>query len=255
MLNSHPDIFLGPFKELQFFNSIYVPQHRKWTRWHVRTSVERCIRDHLSKKGQKDFSYLRRLCGLADDASLFTEEWYRLAFSAERASGKCKGDITPEYSSLPEYGVNYVRRLLGDVPVIYLVRDPLSRSLSQMRMEIARHHRNDEAVDWDSLINSWDIHDRGDYEGNMTRWLARYPREKMLFVPYRDIATDPIGVLRRVEAHIGVSAADYPNADEPAFVGPKLDIPPDVKEKMATRLSPQYDFLRRMFGDDFCNRI
>ena len=77
---------------------------------------------------------------LADLGSreLFTDGWYRRAFERPATQGKVVGEITPEYSTIPEAGIRHVRALLGAVRIIYLIRAPVSRALSQLQMNLAR---------------------------------------------------------------------------------------------------------------------
>ena len=48
---------------------------------------------------------------------IFTDDWYRRAFDRPATRGKLVGDITPEYSTIPEAGIQHVRGLLGAVEV------------------------------------------------------------------------------------------------------------------------------------------
>ena len=36
MLAQHPQVWLPPFKEVQFFNHRFIPEHREWLPWHFR---------------------------------------------------------------------------------------------------------------------------------------------------------------------------------------------------------------------------
>ncbi len=257
MLQGHRDVFLGPFKEYQFFNSLFVPRHRRWTGWHVKMSLEKSIRNHLDQKGPTHFQFLKRLVTLGEDEFMFSEDWYRLIYTTPGAIGKIKGDITPEYCTIPEHGIEYVQKLLGPVPVVYIIRDPLSRALSQLRMNINRKKTDQKPTkdEWLQLVDDWDIANRGDYQTNITRWLAKYPNDKLLFIPYRDISTDPISVLRRVEAHIGLPAGEYPDAGERIHEGAKIVVPDNATAKMRELVEPQYAFLNKQFGSDFCSRL
>src|SRR5436305_1807995 len=132
-LTQHPSVWMPPIKELHFFNHLYVPENRNWTVGHLRKGAADSIRWHIAHAASIDFSYVKYLCEVVT-ADPFTEAWYRRLFDRRGAAGKLLGDITPEYSTLPIEGVRYVRGLLGAVKIIYIVRDPVDRASSQIRM-------------------------------------------------------------------------------------------------------------------------
>lgn len=68
---------------------------------------------------------------------MFTPKWYRQAF-APAPRGMLPLDTTPEYSTLPEAGVDEVAAFLPRAKFIYLLRDPVDRAISQLRMNLAR---------------------------------------------------------------------------------------------------------------------
>jgi hypothetical protein len=256
VLRENREVWLGPFKEFQYFNSIFVRQHTAWTKWHINTSIERIIQHQASKAGPLDFPYLRYLMKIADDDIMFSEEWYSHIFS--RGGNAVKGDITPEYCTIPREGIDYVLRLLGPAPIIYLIRDPLDRAISQLKMNVGRKGAAMPATEseWAPVITDWDINNRGDYKTYVTNWLARYPNERLLFIPYKDISADPIRVLRQIESHIGVSEnLNYSKADARIFEGEKVELPDYVADMMRYHVQPQYEFLQAEFGSEFVSRL
>lgn len=258
VLREHPDIWLGPFKECQFFNSLFLVRDRRWTSAHVTSSVERALRGHVEsgKSDGLDLSYVNYLSRIADPEFMFTEDWYRYIFSRGRSA--VKGDISPSYCSLPPEGIDYVLRLLGPAPIIYIVRDPLERALSQLRMNLSRRGTELPAkgAALERLVLDENIRNRGDYQTNITNWLARYPNDRMLFIPYKDISADPLRVLRKIEQHIGVRALpSYERAGARVFEGEKIELPESATALMREAVAPQYDFLRATFDTEFVARL
>ena len=162
-LQSHPKVWMPPMKELQYFNHLYVPEHRAWTSWHIRQGAARALEYHVGRDEAPDFGYVRYLADLGS-RELFTDGWYRRAFERPAAQGKLVGEITPEYSTIPEAGIRHLRALLGAVRIIYLIRAPVSRALSQLQMNLSRKGNlaPDEAQ-WIEAADQWDIDNRGDY--------------------------------------------------------------------------------------------
>jgi Sulfotransferase domain len=130
--------------------------------------------------------------------------------------------------------------------------------MSQLKMNVARKGTGAPTTesDWEPMVNDWDINNRGDYKTYVTNWLARYPNDRLLFVPYKDIAADPIKVLRQVEKHIGVGEnKNYSNAEARIFESEKVDLPDYVTDMMRYQVKPQYDFLQAQFGSEFVSRL
>lgn len=250
-LQSHPQVWMPPVKELHFFNHLYVPQNRAWTKAHIRQGAARAMRWHLNRQDKADFAYLRYLVRLAT-RDVFTEEWYRRAFDRPLARGRLVGDVTPEYSTIPEEGIRHVRSLLGSPKIIYMIRDPLDRAISQLRMNVARHCRSEPSEEeWRAMADHWDIANRGDYRTYVPRWKAHFESADLLFLPYRRIAGDPLGLLREIEAFLDLPPHDYPAREDRVHATDGPRPPETIRDQLAERLAEQTDFVAREFGRDF----
>jgi hypothetical protein len=160
--------------------------------------------------------------------------------------------MTPEYSTIPEEGIRYLRSLLGAVRIIYLIRSPLSRALSQLRMNISRQVRGAMTeADWLSMADQWDIYNRGDYQSYVPRWKAHFAAEDILFLPYGRLAQDPAGLMREVEAFLGVAPHDYPRIAERVHETRRIEVPKSIVRHLEERLGGQVEFLVSEFGADF----
>lgn len=249
-IQRHPAVWLPPVKELHFFDHLFVPENRAWTEWHVRTGAARSLEHHLANARQPDWGFVRYLADFAA-RDLFTEDWYRRAFDRPAAAGRLLGDITPEYSTIPEEGIAHLRRLLGAPRVIYMIRDPLSRALSQLKMNVSRHGAPTDAAGWERAATAWDIANRGDYRAYVPRWRRRFADADLLFLPYGRLRTDPEGVMAAVERFLGLDPARYPQAREAVHRGGDVAVPAAVREILTERTAPQRAFLEAEFGADF----
>jgi hypothetical protein len=181
---------------------------------------------------------------------MFHNQWYKRVFAA--APGVAMPmDFTPEYSTLPDEGVDYVANFLPRAKVIYLIRHPVDRAVSQLRMNLAREKRRPETLaDWMAEIDNPVLYDRGDYASYLPRWQARYP--DMLVLPFGRIARDPQGVMDAVEAYLGIGPWVYSHITDKVFANRNpLRPPPEVVAALADRMAPQLAFLEAHFGADF----
>ena len=137
-LQTHPEVWMPPVKELQFFNHLYVPAHRAWTTWHIRQGAARALAVPRRARPRPRTSATCATSPTSARASSSPTAGTGGPSSAPRTQGKLVGEITPEYSTIPEAGIRHVRALLGAVRVIYLIRAPVSRALSQLQMNLSR---------------------------------------------------------------------------------------------------------------------
>jgi Sulfotransferase family len=247
-LKSNPGVWLPPFKEVHFFDHRFLPGHRRWIKGHVARGIRTATTNAEAKGLAGELSYLRTL----SEPPLMTRNWYRRVF-APCPDGKVGIDITPEYASIPAEGVTYARKILGpDLRLIYLIRDPLERALSQLRMYIARRKRTPETAEaWERVLSEPDLMDRGNYASHIPRWEAVVPVSSILYIPFGRVPRQPHHVLEEIESFCGFPSAQYPKATEAVFRGPEVHFPREVIAQLKDLLSDQTQFLVQRFGATF----
>src|SRR5438094_9635017 len=147
-LDSHPDFWMPPVKELHYFDQL--------SRVH-RTSRPRCRDD-------RDLGFLESLKSLSAKPYIDLEHYAQLF---EPKASLLSGDISPNYSTLSN---EVIRRVVGYFPnlkVIFLARDPVERVWSHLSMEV-RYRQ----------IESFDVTDINEVNRNLVRrglLLRSYP--------------------------------------------------------------------------------
>lgn len=254
-LSRHPQVWMPPLKELHYFDHLFVERNRRWTLWHIKTGVRRVIRWHVGNSDDFDLEHMKYLARLATE-DVFTEKWYRLAFDHRAAYGRVNGDITPEYSTIPEIGIAYVRRLLGAAKIIYIIRDPVERALSQIRMAAMRRSITEaDESEWLAIANEPDIENRGAYSVYIPRWSAAFAGDDLLFIPFQRISKEPLAVLREVERFIGVGEHEYEGLRRKVHATAPIRVPDAVKLHLAKRLDSERRFIEASFGHEFAALI
>ena len=252
MLGQHPQIWIPPFKEVQYFNHLFIPEHRRWIDWHYRQKPQE-IRDRHAKRGIPVPPELDVYLNGVTRGKMFHNQWYKRVFAPAPVVAMPM-DFTPEYSTLPDEGVDHVAGFLPRARVIYLIRHPVDRAVSQLRMNLARERRRPETLaDWMAEIDNPVLYDRGDYATYLPRWQARYP--DMLVLPFGRIARDPQGVMDTVEAYLGIGPWLYSNIAEKVFASRNpVQPPPEAVAALEDRMAPQLAFLADHLGADFVAR-
>lgn len=245
-LATHPQIWVPPFKELHFFDYKFLEDSKKWAKWHVRSNIRNLIksRDHTPDK-------IKWLNSLIEEPFL-NGSWYKKIFSAmgERQYGL---DVTPEYCTVPTEGIAFIRKFLKDPLIIYIVRDPVDRALSQIRMNMVRSKLDFANLDhWVQASSDPVITARGDYRTYIPRWDAS--GMKVLYLAFGDIKSSPENLLAEVEEFCGLKPSKYPNAMRRVFETAKVPIPHAIQDKLNTELRAQKEYLTGRFDQNFVNR-
>ncbi len=165
--------------------------------------------------------------------------WYLEQFAP--GEGQVKGEASPSYAILPTARIRLLRRLIPDLKLIFLLREPIARAWSH-----AKHtHRYREATfagntsdfaavtaaDWQAnFAHDW-LTTSGDYLGQLQRWLSVFPREQVYVGFHESIAARPAELLRDIFAFLGVDPgvdlAGFP-AHERILPGPSGELSPEL---------------------------
>ena len=243
MLRQHPDIWLPPIKELHYFNRA----HRKSGK-NAETGptaldlgrmdrVARTIRwttsSSLKTQEKRELISCLELIG----AATLSDEWYGTIFGTAPMSALC-GEITPEYALLPERGVKHMLRLQPKLKLIFLLRDPIERGWSHLRME-AERGRSHEAVQWTSRPGFLSY---ADYMSTIERYRAHVPAPDFLTLFFDDIVERPRFLLEQACAFLGLDCneVEFQHMDEPVHLGPPQPMEPDYYAAARERLAPIY---------------
>lgn len=186
-------------------------------------------------------------------------DWYTGHFPADARLG---GESSPGYTSPDHPGVaGRMAALLPAARLVYLVRDPLVRALSQYD-----HHRAEGSERRDLADALCDPASqylaRGRYHERLLPFLAHYPRERILVVAQEDLAAARATTLRRVCAFVGVDPAlwrDAPSSEAPsrsrAVAPPRAapderlaEVDPRLRARLADALRDDARRLRDLSG-------
>ncbi|WP_435167382.1 sulfotransferase [Falsirhodobacter sp. 1013] len=168
-----------------------------------------------------------------------------------RDGQKIVADFTPAYGLLPQRALSRLARL-PDVKMIYLLRDPVERLWSNVRMEAARTAR------WPGTVGvlarramekalagrgpSWT---RSDYAGALGR-LDRAIGPDRLHVMFYEEMTQP-QALARLAAFLGIGPLSV-NAGQRVNGGVAVWLPSSMRVRAGMALRPQYEYVRQRFG-------
>lgn len=250
VLSERPDVWVPPFKELHFFDHKFNEESKSWTGWHVKNGVRDAKSRHLEASIDPDPEYLKYLDSILDKP-MFNGTWYKNIFSRAPNHSVCL-DVTPAYSCISELGVSFVANFLKEAKFIYLIRSPLDRALSQLRMDIIRKGTPLTKDEWVKRATMPVLSSRGDYKLNVPLWRSHFDQNRLIFLSFRQIAKDPYGLLRQVEKFAGlVPFEGYTKAKKIIHQTERIEIPKYVIEIIKEKTLVQDQFLNEYFGSEF----
>jgi hypothetical protein len=174
VLRLHADIGLPPIKELHYFDNMV--EQRNAQRLRALSRVSQRYFEAVAQRGLDPFSpkahalpAAQRFYDLVDFFSIRTDEDYLLYLRRFARDKRAFGEVTPSYALLPEEGFERIRRLIPDVRIIYIMRDPVARTWSQIKMDASRTGRLPAQIAERRLRKPREWPDRSDYKTTIER--------------------------------------------------------------------------------------
>jgi len=254
-LAAHPDCEFRTIKELHYFDTI-----------HDGTANAR-IDEFKAEKGRlkqklagapvvKQMQLQRRIADLRDWISVLSrrdedQEVYRRYLTLGREAQQLVGDVTPAYATLPEATLRRMAEVAEDVRFVYLMRDPVARLWSHVRMQ-ARRETADRALYAQAVAARFDrvvrvdplMEERGDYAGALAKLRASVLPDRLLVMFSEDLMTE--AGMARLWDFLGLApvAADFSHR---VHEGWPLAMAPDQRARARRALLPQYEHIAREF--------
>ena len=124
---------------------------------------------------------------------------------------KVRGEASPSYTNAPRReGVpERIRKLVPEARLIYLVRDPIARTVSQHQMRVAdgkdRHSIGVVLAELDSVNpHSFYLTCQSFYARQLKLYLPHFPQERIMVIDQADLRADRQATLREVFAFLSV---------------------------------------------------
>jgi hypothetical protein len=163
-------------------------------------------------------------------------------------------DITPSYALLPVERLQRMASLSPDTRFLYLMRDPVARLWSHVRMVARRASDAADAVPeacyatLERVLNGAQsgMTERGDYAGALGRLTAAIAPAKLMVMFMEDMLT-PAG-LSRLCRFLGIGYVEA-QFDRAVHVGPALVMMPEQLQRARALLRPQYEFVARQYPE------
>ncbi len=245
-----PGVFLPAIKELHYFSELYTPDAKRFGPKHRASQIQHIRSFHQAKAHQNEYTriILSQLDHLETDQ--VDDQWYRGIFKYASDTDIC-GEICPCYMSMPMRGIRHAMSINPLMRVLVLVRDPVDRVWSHIRMHAKSGTLN---FDLDHILSGalpmGPYMQYTDYANSIRRWKSMAAEGRFRAIVYDRIADAPHAVLNEILEFIGApQASTKANLGKSVFSGDKIKLPTELRAKLFADLQPQYDFLHTMFPD------
>jgi len=230
-LTSRGDVYM-PHKEMHYFDAKYRPDICGRT---LRRKVKKGIVDQKSHSIRNPDS-LR-------DGNVYKD------FFRTRVPEPVNffGEITPAYALIGEPGYREIRELFPNIRIIFIMRDPVERFYSQMRMERNRRMAKAKPLrDIESLIEKTKYTERSSYETTVRALEKVFVAGEIIYLFYETLfRPESISMLCQALGLPYMAA----NFDHVANSGGAADpVPASAHAGVMVKFAPTYLFCRDRFG-------
>jgi len=167
------------------------------------------------------------------------------------AMGRVAGEISASYSALSPERIAWVHRVLPEAKLIFILRNPVDRAWSRAVAELSPSEiptRKIAPEDYLSLFRATAPPDGCPSLDDLDRWLAHYPRHRVLVEFFDDITNHPEELLIRVFRFLGVGPVAnwdrFPLTQDP----PPRDIPETVRALLEDQHREEIVAFQNRFG-------
>ncbi len=256
-LQSRDDCWSPPFRAVDFFTHRFCKENRGEIHKRVIGGIEFAASQHRKNRARQEkeldeeyLAYLDMLTTLPP----FNGTWYKQVFSRAPDRMICL-DVTPDYSILPEDGVDFVAKFLKGARFVCLLPDPVDRALAQMRQMVADGvEAPATGEDWADLTRRVAADPRSDYASFVPRWQKRFDSRRLLILPNAAVLSDPTAALRKLEAFANLVREDSWGIDRGLTDDTGVTVPDDAVKLLADLLAPQSAFVLDHLGPDFIQK-
>lgn len=252
-LRTHPDCHLRGVKELHYFDTIESGTFGRRIRLQ-RAAAERLalglVEDtgpFVAAKARDAADWLQVLQRGVEDIPAY------LSYLGAGAAGRLVADVTPANAVLPEARLRQMATMTADVRFLYILREPVSRLWSHVRMLAVRAAST--AADVPRLSHEIlarvlageerAVADRSDDAGAVLRLCAAVAPGRLAVMVQDEMLTRT--GLARLWDFLGVGEGPA-RLDRPVHRGVEVALDADQAAAARAWLRPQYDFVEALLG-------
>ena len=271
-LSAHPQCNLGFRKEYHVFDAIFLNKATD-IQIHREQRLKR-LRNLLSKQQQENrkkpkidaaeiISELERLMAFRENPELYARYFDELHAGSPGVG--VVGDITPAYCGLSPEHFRYIRSLLEPrgftVKALFLMRDPLERVYSSLRMKLYKRWKDGADQDEETVLNRlfWDTYNsprtqlRTRYEVTVENLERAFDPDDVFFGFYESLFT--VETVAGITGFLGIDYRQPEFAKKVNSTPRRTALSQDAVDETRRFYAQTYEFCRNRFGADTIARL
>lgn len=164
-------------------------------------------------------------------------DWYIAQFADDRPF---RGEISPNYSKSRDFPdvPQRIFKACPDVRLIYVLRDPITRAMSQFRHSWNMGKLTETPEQMAGGHKYLSILDASSYAHQMDAYLQYFDRSQILVLDFETLLADPQGQLDAILAHIGASPMVVPELSQQNGNDELKRVPKSMLRLTQSRLRP-----------------
>ena len=246
-----PDVYMHPLKEVHFFDGIY--EAEMWPNViNNRLAKEKKLAARLEKYRSRGDKAKLELYEQVKERNRFYEnpDLYMEHFRNNVGSCRAFGEITAEYSTLSAESFRIMSKIHPDVRFVLLLRDPVDRLWSQIKM-LSKFERpgfekkRSLAERVDTALSRERIIERSRYDTTLKNFLTHVPESRLFVGFFEELYCD--ASIQKLCAFLSLP---FVPGDYGKLVNESRGQTPDRDQtlKIRARLSDTYDFFIERYG-------
>ena len=245
----HPMVWSPIVKELFYFDQYYFYPTENWPSEMRHSQYENSIKETDMRLWDPQYlEFADEFYGKIEPAN---DLWYCKNFSFAGVDQLCC-DATASNAILPQQAIAHMLRLSPHAKCVFIVRNPISRSWSHLRM-IARQHGDISHEEMLKLAeeSADTLYACSNYARIYNNFCHVFGKDRILLCNYHDLSTRPGLLLNQVCDFLGLPF-DYdlfPIIDHVAFRGPVRSINVRLREMLTRLLQPTIDSFKSLRPD------
>jgi hypothetical protein len=261
-LHDHPDCAMPAVKEAHYWDTFDADRREKQlAAFRVRLREMRAQKRQASDAGRgwqvenmdRRINEMKALVDVLDGPREDDEgylEWLRQG----REDAKLVADMTPSYATLDDAALARMRDAAEGSKFILLIRDPLDRLWSHIRMQARRQRQEHEKYEkkannilYRILNRGQETHilERGDYPKIIRKLRRVIPEGRLLVAFFEDLLTEE--GLAKVCAFLGISPRPA-KVETPVHAGPEVVMLDKLRPRALGLLNEHYEWVARNVG-------
>ncbi|MCK8465463.1 sulfotransferase [Aliiroseovarius sp. S1339] len=245
-LYGHRDCHFPAVKELHYFDAL---EHGTgdFYRKQAQARLERARSDRPTRWQKQLVADLERWLATFDGKTRDDAAYLRYVREGGE-NARLIGDFTPAYGLLREASLKAMAALTDKVRFVYLMRDPVDRIWSNIRMVAGAGGQTALDAKVDGVLNGTadNILDRSNYRRTLNRLTRAIPRDALHIEFYERLFTP--AAIERLCAFLGI-APQPASFDRVVHQSAKAALPMGQRAQLQAALKPQYNFVEKFMGE------